>query len=552
MKTSSTAEMRVWYHDSLLLMASRERQQPEIPRKPMDGSNLMDQPISDEPSQTHQASDWRQRALLGSAILAVMIAGGLWIYRALNQEPDEPEFSQLASQKLRPDKPKKDPPKIEDLPKPKDFVHAKPKGKVTDNFLDSFGKDPEPDDTGPVLSNKELQQRFEELEKEGEGYVLLEERFLTAKDKKNIQKWEAELKALGGKLEKVEIALEKDLARARKGRPKDPVPQWLTGELLVFIRAEPELIFPFFERARQGKLDNPRLWAGLARLHFQSNEFEKALPLATKALDKSDKDRRLWDVFRQCAVANEKFGLLSKRLDQAFGAKKPDWAEGIFNDAVYLEKKWQAELKLRAAEAKANDLPRVKLVIEHRRFVIKDGQATTDIEKTGKGEIILELFENDAPLAVANFLTLVGSKFYDGTKFFLADPARLVAGGCPLTKNADPADDGTGDPGYFIPDEYDSHKARGHFRGTLAMVNDGKSKTAGCQFLITLTPQPTMDGRFTVFGRVIQGQDVVERITQGRTHPEVAPFGRIIPGDVLIHAEVIRKRNHEYKVIKVK
>jgi cyclophilin family peptidyl-prolyl cis-trans isomerase len=510
----------------------------------------MEERKTENAAEQNPVPDWRQRALLGAGVLAVVLAGGTWIYRALNQEPEEPEVARLEPKKNYQITPKRNPSKIEDLPNPKGLTHAKPKPKAPDNFLDAFGKDPEPEDKGPILSNEELQKKFEELEKAGEGYVLLEERLLTAKDKKDIKKWEEELQALGSKLEKVEIALDKDLSRARKARSTDPIPQWLTGELLIFIRAEPELIFPFFNRAKEGKLDHPRLWAGLARLHFQSNQFEPALALATKALDQSTKDRRLWDVFRLAAAANEKFDLITKRLDQAFGDKKPDWTADISREANYLSKQWQAEAKIRAAEAKANDLPRVRLVIEHRRFVVKDGQVTTKIESTGKGEAVLELFENQAPIAVANFLTLVEKKFYDRTKFFLADPARIVAGGCPLTKNADPSDDGTGHPGYFIPDEFDSPKARGHFRGTLSMVNSGEAKTAGSQFLITLTPQPTMDGRFTAFGRVLKGQNVIDRITQGRTHPDVAPFGRIVPGDVLVTAEVIRKRDHEYKVIK--
>ena len=511
----------------------------------------MEQPESENTAEQEPRPDWRQRTLLGAGVLAVILASGLWIYRALNKEHEEPEFAKVDPKKPRPGDGKKDPPTIEDLPKPKGFTHAKPKDKLSDNFLDNFGKDPEPDDKGPVSSNEELQKKFFALEKEGEKYVDLEERLMTSRDKKEIAKLETELKAFGGQLEKVEIALEMDLRRARKVRPKDPVPLWLTGELLIFIRAEPEIIFPYFERARDGKLDHPRLWAGLARLYYQSNQFDQALPLAVKALDQSDKDRRLWDVFRLAAVANEKFPLILKRLEQTFGTKKPKWTADIFKEATYLDKQWQAEAKQREADARANDLPRVRLFIEHRRFVVKDGQATTKVEATGKGEVVLELFEDQAPIAVANFLTLVEKQFYDRTKFFLADPGRLVAGGCPLTKNADPADDGTGHPGYFIPDEFDSPKARSHFRGTLSMVNDGRSKAAGCQFLITLTPQPTMDGAFTVFGRVLKGQDVVERITQGRTHPDVFPFGRIIPGDLLVRAEVVRKRDHEYKVIKV-
>jgi cyclophilin family peptidyl-prolyl cis-trans isomerase len=511
----------------------------------------MEQARPDMPPNPVPVPDWRQRALLGAGVLAVVLAGGAWIYRALNQEADEPEIARVDPKKNNPVTPKKNPPSIEDLPTPKGFSHGKPKSKLPDNFLDLFGKEPAPEDKGPVLSNEALQKKFAELEKAGERFALLEERFLSTKDKKGVAKLEAELKAFEYQLEKDEIALDKDLSRARKARPSDPIPQWLTGELLIFIRAEPEMSFPYFERAKAGKLDNPRMWSGLARLHFQSNQFDKALALATRALDQNTKDRRFWDSFHFAAAANEKFDLVTRRLDQSFGDKKPDWTADIVKEAAYLQKQWEKEAKLRAAEAKANDLPRVRLFIEHRRFAVKDGQVTTKVESTGKGEVVLELFEDQAPISVANFLTLVDKKFYDGTKFFLADPARIVAGGCPLTKNADPADDGTGEPGYLIPDEFDSPKARSHFRGTLSMVNTGEPKTAGCQFLITLTPQPTMDGRFTVFGRVLQGQDVIERITQGRTHPDVAPFGRIIPGDVLVRAEVIRKRDHEYKVIKL-
>jgi cyclophilin family peptidyl-prolyl cis-trans isomerase len=215
-----------------------------------------------------------------------------------------------------------------------------------------------------------------------------------------------------------------------------------------------------------------------------------------------------------------------------------------------LQLKWQAEQKLRHAEEQANDLPRVKLLIEHRRFA-KDasGQPLTTVERTGRGEVILELFENEAPETVANFIDLVSRRFYDGTSFHLVLPATLVQGGDPNTKNNDPADDGAGGPGYFIADEFKSPKARHHFRGSVSMVNTGPG-TSGSQFFFTLTPQPEMDGHFTVFGRVLQGQDVLDQLTPGRTTRELGHYGRIIPGDLLIRAEVLRKRPHEYKAQK--
>jgi peptidyl-prolyl cis-trans isomerase B (cyclophilin B) len=152
-------------------------------------------------------------------------------------------------------------------------------------------------------------------------------------------------------------------------------------------------------------------------------------------------------------------------------------------------------------------------------------------------------------LTVANFIHLAETGFYNGTTFYWADPGQMVVGGDPNTKNDDPSDDGLGGPGYTIPDEYAKKNARGHFRGTISTVQNGPGK-AGSQFFITLIPSPQFDGNSTAFGRVIEGQDVVDRITQGRTNPEAGESEETIPGDLLIRAEVIRKRAHAYVVTK--
>ncbi|MBM4068136.1 MAG: peptidylprolyl isomerase [Planctomycetes bacterium] len=209
------------------------------------------------------------------------------------------------------------------------------------------------------------------------------------------------------------------------------------------------------------------------------------------------------------------------------------------------------EARLRQADRDRDDLPRVRFTIEHRKFVLDNGKPTAKIDARPGGEVVVELFEDQAPNTVANFIDLVEKKFYDGTKFCLAEPASLVLGGCPRTKNADPADDGTGGPGYYIADEIKVKNSRKHFRGSLCMANSNRPDTAGSQFYFTLTPQPNMNGIFTVFGRVIKGQDVVDRITPGRTNLEVGPYGRIIPGDVIVRAEVVRKRPHVYSVKKI-
>ena len=82
------------------------------------------------------------------------------------------------------------------------------------------------------------------------------------------------------------------------------------------------------------------------------------------------------------------------------------------------------------------------------------------------------------------------------------------------------------------------------------MVQNG-ANTAGSQFFISLIAQPELRGRVTVFGRVIRGQEVADQITRGRTNRSVGSFGKIIPGDLLVRAEVIRKRSHPYLVRKI-
>ena len=180
-------------------------------------------------------------------------------------------------------------------------------------------------------------------------------------------------------------------------------------------------------------------------------------------------------------------------------------------------KKVKDEMTLRAAEAEADDLPRVKI-------------------KTSAGDLFIELFENEAPNTVANFLSLVEKGFYAGTPFHRVIPEFMAQGG-------DPTGRGSGGPGYVIPCETDQPNARQHFRGSLSMAHAGKD-TGGSQFFLTFRPTQHLDGKHTVFGRVIEGFDVLPKI-----HRTQSPDGRPIPGikpDTILEAEVVRKRPHEY------
>ena len=179
------------------------------------------------------------------------------------------------------------------------------------------------------------------------------------------------------------------------------------------------------------------------------------------------------------------------------------------------------ELVLRAKEAAADDLPRVKLT-------------------TSKGEVVLELFENDAPETVANFISLVNKDYYNGLTFHRVLDNFMAQGGCPLGN-------GRGDPGYKIRCECYQPQYRRHFTGSLSMAKGDARNSGGSQFFLTFRRTSNLDGKHTVFGRVIEGMDIVnsiQRIDPQRPNPN-------IKADVIEKAEVLRDRGHEYEPNKI-
>jgi cyclophilin family peptidyl-prolyl cis-trans isomerase len=138
---------------------------------------------------------------------------------------------------------------------------------------------------------------------------------------------------------------------------------------------------------------------------------------------------------------------------------------------------------------------------------------STAIMKTTEGDIVFELFDEDAPKTVSNFKQLASQGFYDGLIFHRVIEDFMIQGGCPQGT-------GTGGPGYTFEDEINQHKV---VRGALAMANAGPNTNGSQFFIVTTEEAPWLDGKHTVFGEVRGGMDVVDRIgttrTDGRDKP---------------------------------
>jgi cyclophilin family peptidyl-prolyl cis-trans isomerase len=133
--------------------------------------------------------------------------------------------------------------------------------------------------------------------------------------------------------------------------------------------------------------------------------------------------------------------------------------------------------------------------------------------QTNAGTIGLELFDEDAPKTVANFKKLAGEGFYDGLIFHRVIKDFMVQGGCPQGT-------GTGGPGYTFEDEINDHKI---VRGALAMANAGPNTNGSQFFVVTTEAAPWLDGKHTVFGRVTDGMDVVDKIEGTQTDARDKP-----------------------------
>jgi cyclophilin family peptidyl-prolyl cis-trans isomerase len=148
--------------------------------------------------------------------------------------------------------------------------------------------------------------------------------------------------------------------------------------------------------------------------------------------------------------------------------------------------------------------------------------------ETKIGKMVVEFYADDAPKTVANFIKLAKQGFYDGTTFHRVIPGFMIQGGDPNSKDNDRSNDGVGGPGYEVPAEI----KRDHTRGTLATARKGdqvnpEKNSSGSQFFINVKDNDFLNGDYTVFGNVIAGLDVADKIVSVPRDPRDNPNDRV-------------------------
>jgi cyclophilin family peptidyl-prolyl cis-trans isomerase len=264
------------------------------------------------------------------------------------------------------------------------------------------------------------------------------------------------------------------------------------------------------------------LMASIARLGFDGDRYEIVMPLA-KLLARDFPDK----ASVQNLAGLTAYELVNLKEAQAYlerakelgglGPRDERVVERLLENMPQRQSLVDAEMARRAEESRLNNLPRVKL-------------------QTSRGDIVVELFEDDVPNTVASFVGLVEDGFYDGLEFFRVDNGFGAMTGSP-------SNDGTGGPGYEIERETGARGPRPLLRGTLSMI-PLTERTNGSQFLITLRSANVerLEGKQTVFGRVVEGMDVVERLHR----VDVRGPARLFDPDRILEATVLRKRDHKY------
>ncbi len=353
----------------------------------------------------------------------------------------------------------------------------------------------------------------------------------SAADAKEFEQLFAVRVKLGTKIEELQKQLQ-EAAKAKDQKKQKAIVEEANQDIADFeektLPRLVELAIPLYAQDGKNK-DAEIIVLGNMEDQYKNNKYKQIVADGSKLLAAGRNHPLMLNFLGVALYATQDFAKADEVLKQAkaAGAKSED-AGAMFaqiganfaDQCKPYEALWKKEQAIRAKEAAATGdarLPRV-------------------LFKTNKGDIELELFENEAPNTVANFVSLVEKKKYDGIAFHRVIPNFMAQGGDPNTLDKDPSNDGMGGPGYHIACECYQPNARMHFQGSLSMAHAGKD-SGGSQFFLTHLPtahlNPNIDEArgHTVFGRIVKGLDIALALR---------------PGDRIITATVLFKRNHPY------
>lgn len=332
--------------------------------------------------------------------------------------------------------------------------------------------------------------------------------------KSPVERWQAAFGELNDMMARARTLPTSEQAAFRKERDEklkslQALRKEIEPQLLQLVHDSTEIPKPLHDALLQ-----------LGRFSISEDNFHRGFQLLKPLIDSGSQDPIVYQFAALAAFGSDRFDLTQEWLKKlrADGVELriellrrslPELAQRIAD--------WKEEEAIRAAEAEKDDLPRVKF-------------------ETTAGDIIIELYEDQAPNTVANFISLVEKGFYDGLTFHRVLPQFMAQGGCPNGT-------GFGHPGYSVPCEcHEPNKFRKHFSGTMSMAHAGRD-TGGSQFFLTFLATPHLDGQHTAFGRVIEGMDTAAALN--KIDPELVQPG--LEPSKIVKATVIRKRDHEYK-----
>lgn len=307
--------------------------------------------------------------------------------------------------------------------------------------------------------------------------------------------------------------------QARSATVRDQ--ETLKPKYLQLVSRAQQLLTPLRSATMREYRDHPNqnpevttLMLGILSHHVRSDQIEEAMQVASALIEGECDHLALSNLAGRAAFCAHDFDSAETLLMRARELNAIDKAgEEYLRDVEVVRSRWNTELQIRQREERDDNLPRVVL-------------------ETTKGDITLELFENEAPQTVGNFVHLVESGFYNGLTFHRVVANFMGQSGCPKG-------DGYGGPGYSILDETGRVGHRNHFRGSLSMAKTKDPNSAGSQFFITFRPVPELDGKHTVFGRVIEGMPVLAELQRREANSRLEP-------DRILRAEVLRKQEHAY------